>query len=185
MKIGYQRVSTLDQHPEAQEDRLRADGCEKIYTDHGVSGRKASRPEWDACLADLRKDDTLVVVRLDRMGRSVRNLIDVADTLRERGVNLRVLDQGIDTGSPAGRFFFHVLASLAEMEADILRERTVDGLEAAKARGRVGGAKAKLSPAQAREVRKLYAEGRRPREIMELFGISRATLYRYVGSEAA
>lgn len=185
MRIGYERVSTLDQHPEAQGDRLRADGCERIYTDHGESGRKASRPEWDKCLADLRQDDALVVVRLDRMGRSVRNLIQVADALRERGVNLRVLDQSIDTSTPAGRFFFHVLASLAEMEADILRERTMDGLQAARARGRVGGGKPKLSPVQVREVRKMFAAGRRPAEILALFPISRATLYRIVGTDAA
>src|SRR5256885_1412091 len=135
-RIGYARCSTSDQHPEAQADRLRADGCERIFTDTGVSGRKASRPEWDKCLDHLREGDILVVVRLDRMGRSVANLIDVVTSLKTRGVQFRAIDQGIDTTTPAGKFFFHVLAALAEMEADINHERTMDGLAAARARGR-------------------------------------------------
>ena len=186
MKIGYSRVSTDDQHPEAQADRLKSDGCERVFTDKGVSGRKASRPEWDRCLEHLREGDTLVVVRLDRMGRSVRNLIDVVAGLEARGVNLRVIDQGIDTGTSAGRFFFHVMASLAEMEADMIRERTMDGLEAARARGRRGGRKAKLSDAQAAEVCRMYAAKERTvAEIGALFGITRESVYRYVKAQAA
>ena len=181
VKIGYARVSTDDQHPEAQADRLRADGCEKVYTDTGVSGRKASRPQWDACLADLRRDDVLVIVRLDRAGRSVRNLIDVVGVLRERGVHLRVLDQAIDTSTAMGYFFFVVLSALAQMEADLIRERTLDGLAAARARGRQGGRKCKLSPAQGAEVKRLYDERRLTvQEIGELFGLSRRGVYDYV-----
>lgn len=180
-KIGYARVSTEDQHPEAQADRLLADGCERIFTDKGVSGRKASRPEWDKCLDHLRAGDTLVVVRLDRMGRSVANLIDVVSALKARDIQFRAIDQGIDTTTPAGKFFFHVMAALAEMEADIIRERTMDGLEAARARGRTGGRKPKLSDAQAAQVRKLYeAKDMTVAEIGDLFGITRESVYAYL-----
>jgi DNA invertase Pin-like site-specific DNA recombinase len=180
-KIGYARVSTNDQHPEAQADRLKADGCERVFTDKGVSGRKASRPQWDKCLDHLREGDTLVVVRLDRMGRSVLNLIDVVNDLKAKGVDMRVIDQGIDTGTPAGKFFFHVMAALAEMEADMIRERTNDGLAAARARGRKGGRRAKLNDAQAAEVRRLYAAREKTvAEIGELYGITRESVYRYV-----
>jgi DNA invertase Pin-like site-specific DNA recombinase len=180
-KIGYARVSTNDQHPEAQADRLRADGCERIFTDKGVSGRKASRPEWDKCLDHLREGDTLVVVRMDRMGRSVLNLINVVNELHARGTDIRAIDQGIDTTTAAGKFFFHVLAALAEMEADINHERTMDGLAAARARGRKGGRRPKLTPAQADQARKLYAAREMTvAEIGELFGITRESVYRYV-----
>lgn len=183
MKIGYARVSTNDQHPEAQADRLTANGCERVFSDKGESGRKASRPEWDRCLEHLREGDTLVVVRLDRMGRSVQNLIEVVNGLRARGIDLLVIDQAIDTSTPAGRFFFHTMAALAEMEADMIRERTMDGLEAARARGRVGGRKPKLSDAKAAEVRKMYAAKEKTvAEIGELFGITRESVYRYVKS---
>lgn len=182
MKVGYSRVSTNDQHPEAQADRLKADGCERV-TDKGVSGRKASRPQWERCLEHLREGDTLVVV-LDRIGRSVRNLIDVVTGLEARGVNLRVIDQGIDTSTSAGRFFFHVLSALAEMEADMIRERTHDGLKAG-ARGRTGGRKAKLTAAQAAQVRKLDAAREMTvAQIGELFGITRESVYRYVKQSA-
>jgi DNA invertase Pin-like site-specific DNA recombinase len=181
-KIGYARVSTDDQHPEAQADRLTADGCEIIFTDKGVSGRKASRPEWDRCLAYLRPGDTLVIIRLDRMGRSVRNLIDVANSLHDREISLRALDQAIDTSTPAGRFFFNVLAALAEMEADIIRERTMDGLAAARSRGRTGGRKAKFSGSQAAAMLEMYdARVKTVSEIAEIFGTSRRTVYDYIG----
>ena len=112
--IGYARVSTSDQNPEAQAARLRAHGCARVFSDHGVTGRLASRPQWDACRAFLRDGDVLVVTKLDRVGRSVGNLVSVAADLHEQGVGLVVLDQAIDTATPAGRMLFHVLAAIAE-----------------------------------------------------------------------
>src|SRR5712692_8372986 len=133
--IGYARVSTSDQNPEAQAARLHGHGCLRVFIDHGVTGRLASRPQWDACRAFLRDGDVLVVTKLDRIGRSVGNLVGVAGDLDRRGVDLIVLDQAINTGTPAGRMLFHVLAAIAEH--DLIPERTRDGLAAA--RGRHGG----------------------------------------------
>jgi DNA invertase Pin-like site-specific DNA recombinase len=185
MRIGYARVSTNDQHPEAQAERLTAAGCERVYTDKGVSGKLARRPQWDALLGQLRPGDVLVTVRLDRIGRSVKNLIEVTGDLAERKVDLVVLDQGIDTTTPAGRMLFHVLAAIAEFEHDLIRERTMDGLAAARARGRTGGRKAKLTPAQVAHARRLYDEvgedGKRAHtveEIGKLLGVTRTTVYR-------
>jgi DNA invertase Pin-like site-specific DNA recombinase len=186
MRIGYARVSTDGQTNDPQLDRLREAGCERVYTDV-ISGKLASRPEWDRCLDALRLGDVLVIVRLDRIGRSVKNLIEVVGSLGERGVDLLVLDQAIDTTTPSGKFMFHVLASLAEFERDLIRERTMDGLQAARARGRKGGRRAKLTNAQAAEVRRMYdARDKTVKEIGELFGITRESVYRYVkGKEAA
>lgn len=167
-----------------QGDRLNKRDLEQLANDGPWDAVvDTSRPQWDKCLEHLREGDTLVVVRLDHMGRSVRNLIAVANDLQARGVNLLVLDQAIDTSTPAGRFFFHTMA-LAEMEADMIRERTHDGLEAARARGRTGGRKAKLT-AQAAEVRRLdAAKEKTVKEIGELFGITRESVYRYVKQAA-
>lgn len=185
MRLGYSRVSTNDQHPEAQAERLKAAGCERVFTDRGVSGKLTRRPQWDALLGQLRPGDVLVTVRLDRIGRSVRNLIDVVRDLEERQVDLQVIDQGIDTSSPAGRLFFHLVAAIAEFERDLIIERTRDGLAAARARGRVGGRKRKLSPAQVAHARQLYDEvgddGKRAHtveEIGKLLGVDRGTVYR-------
>ncbi|MHB1430631.1 MAG: recombinase family protein [Streptosporangiaceae bacterium] len=185
MRLGYARVSTNDQHPEAQAERLKAAGCDKVFTDKGVSGKLARRPQWDRLLDQLRPGDALVTVRLDRIGRSVRNLLEVSALLHERGADLVVLDQGIDTSTPGGRFFYHVLAAMAEFEHDLIVERTRDGLVSARARGRVGGRKAKLSPDQVKHARELYDakgdDGRRKytvAQIGDLLGVNRVTVYR-------
>jgi DNA invertase Pin-like site-specific DNA recombinase len=176
--VGYARVSTRDQHPEAQTDALTAAGCERIFTDK-ASGKLARRPQLDKALEFLRADDVLVITKLDRLGRSVRNLIDLAEALKNRDVGLRVLDQGIDTTTPAGRMFFHVLAALAEFEASLISERTLDGLEAARARGRKGGRRPKLNDKQVALVRSMYASGEHTvTAIAETFGVTRPTIYR-------
>lgn len=186
-KVGYIRVSTTDQHPEAQRERLLAYGCDPalIFTDKGVSGAKASRPEWDRCLAQLRKGDVLVAVRLDRIGRSLRNVIDVLEELQRREVGLVFLDQSIDTTTAMGEFFFKLLAAFAELERNLIRERTRDGLAATKARGRQGGRKHRLTPEQQATARKLRADGHTIRDIGVMLGngkpVSRQTVYRALG----
>lgn len=186
MLIGYARVSTDQQNNDPQTDRLRAAGCERIYPDV-ITGKLASRPEWDKCLTALRRGDVLVIVRLDRIGRSVKNLIQVVTDLQARGVDLRVLDQAIDTTTPAGKFMFHVLASLAEFERDLIAERTRDGLAAARARGRTGGRKPKLSDKQQATVRRMYEaqgpDGKRQHTVAEIagvVGVHRTTIYQYL-----
>ncbi len=180
-KIGYARVSTSDQNPEAQAARLREHGCARVFTDHGVTGRLASRPQWDACRAFMRDGDVLMVTKLDRVGRSVGNLVRVAADLDEHGVDLVVLDQAIDTATPAGRMLFHVLAAIAEFEHDLIAERTRDGLSAARARhgGKLPPRGSSISPDKLAAARVLYQRGDMPaRRIAAAVGISRASLYR-------
>ena len=183
-RIGYARVSTNDQHPEAQADLLTAAGCARIFTDQGVSGKLAARPQWDACLDHLRRGDVLVITKLDRAGRSVKHLVDVGLSLRDRGIDLVVIQQGIDTTTAAGRLMFHVLAAIAEFEADLVSERTKDGLSAARTRGRVGGRKRKMDARQVNVARGMLAEHDdnglsryTGQQVADTFGVSRATLY--------
>lgn len=184
--IGYARVSTRDQHPEAQIDGLTAAGCdhENIYVDR-ASGKLARRPKLDAALAYLRPGDQLVVTKLDRLGRSLRNLIALAEQLAERGVGLRVLHQGIDTTTPAGKMFFHVLAALAEFEAALISERTLDGLEAARARGRKGGRPRRFTEQQVTSIRQLHGSGATVTELAATFSCSRPTIYSVLDVAAA
>lgn len=186
MRIGYGRVSTSDQHPEAQQDALHAAGCDKVFVDK-LSGKLASRPELDKALLMAREGDHLVITKLDRLGRSLRNLMDLSDLLRERGVELEVLDQGIDTSTPVGRMFFQILGAIAEFEHSLMVERTKQGLEAARARGRVGGQKPKLGKRQITLAREMYDEtgpdGKRRytvQQIADEFGVSRPTIYRHL-----
>ena len=179
--IGYERVSRLDQHPEAQAARLREHGCARIFTDRGVSGMKASRPQWDKCLDHLRQGDTLVTVRLDRIGRSIANLIEVVQLLAEHGVDLIVLDQAIATTTPAGRLMFHVIGAIAEFERDLIVERTRDGLAAARERhgGQLPVRGPSIDPGKLDVARQLFERGDIPaKRIAEIVGISRASLYR-------
>lgn len=175
--IGYARVSTRDQHAEAQHDALTAAGCAKVFTDK-ASGKLASRPKLDAALAYLRPGDTLVCTKLDRLGRSVHNLVELGLALAERGIDLRVLHQGIDTATPGGKLTFHILAAIAEFERDLISERTKDGLEAARARGRKGGRRPKLNERQVAMVKQMAASGEHTiSAIAETFKVSRPTIY--------
>ncbi|MGW3427896.1 recombinase family protein [Streptomyces melanosporofaciens] len=186
MRIGYGRVSTTDQHPEAQRDALEGAGCDQIFIDK-LSGKLASRPELDKALVALREGDHLVITKLDRLGRSLRNLMDLSDLFRERGVSLEVLDQGIDTSTPVGEMFFHILGAIAQFEHSLMVERTKQGLEAARARGRTGGQKPKLKARQIKLAQEMYDElggdGKRRytvQQIADEFGVSRPTIYRHL-----
>ena len=183
---GYARVSTREQHTEQQEARLKAAGAEKVFRDK-VSGTKASRPEWDQCLTQLRKDDTLLVVKLDRIGRSLINLVDVVNELGLRGVNIRCLDQGeIDTTTASGKLLFRIMAVIADWEREIIAERTVEGLKAAKARhgGKLPTRGSSYTPDQVALAKRLYAEreqsGMSVKRIAELVGCSRQYVYELV-----
>jgi DNA invertase Pin-like site-specific DNA recombinase len=178
MNIGYARVSTGEQTLDLQLDALAKDGCEKIFTET-ASGAKGDRPLLQDALAYARPGDTLVVWRLDRLGRSLPHLIATVAALRERGIGFRSLTEQIDTTTPGGKLIFHVFGALAEFERDLTRERTHAGLAAARARGRVGGRPKKLTRSQAALARRLYADGETDiATICQTLGISRATLYR-------
>ena len=189
-RYGYARVSTRAQNDDSQIDALNAAGCERVWMDK-ASGKLARRPKWDQCLDRLRRGDELVITRLSRAFRSVRHLTELAAELDERGIELIVLKQGIDTTTPAGRFMFHVIAAMDEMLADLISESTLEGLESARARGRVGGRKPKLSPLQTIKAREMYAEtsadGKRKytvNQIGETFAVSRKTIYRHLAPDA-
>src|ERR671938_690727 len=147
MLIGYARVSTQDQTLNLQLDRLKAAGCEKIFTDH-ISGTKAERPGLTDALSHLRPGDTLVVWRLDRLGRSLPHLIETVNGLQERGIGFKSLTESIDTTTSGGKLIFHIFGALAEFEREIIRERTKAGLQSARARGKAGGPKHKLTQKQ-------------------------------------
>lgn len=184
MQIGYARVSTQDQTLALQQDALKAAGCDHIFTDT-LSGALAERPGLTDALAYVRPGDTLVVWRLDRLGRSLKNLIEVVTTLEGRGIGFKSLTESIDTTTSGGKLIFHVFGALAEFERDLIRERTKAGLAAARARGRQGGrpsATAFRDPAKLAVARKLYEEKQTPvGTICSMFKVSRATFYRYVG----
>ena len=162
MLIGYARVSTQDQNLELQREALSKAGCKKVFEDK-VSGTRADRPGLAKTLEMLREGDTLVVWKLDRLGRSVKQLVDLVGDLHKHGVQFRSLTDSIDTGTPSGRFFFHVMASLAEMERELTVERTRAGLEVAKQLGRKGGRKPKMTDSKIESAKKLLASGVPPR----------------------
>lgn len=178
MFIGYARVSTGDQRLDLQLDALKRAGCEQVFSDQ-LSGAKAERPGLAAAQSHLRAGDTLVVWKLDRLGRSVRQLVEFVGELSSRQVHFMSITDGIDTSTPAGRFFFHIMAALAEMERDLIRERTRAGLASAKARGRNGGRPPKLSAQQVRHARRLLEDpSTTSEEVARTLGVSRSTLYR-------
>ncbi|WP_207533625.1 recombinase family protein [Desertivirga arenae] len=183
MKIGYARVSTQDQNLELQIDALKKDGCEKIFKETG-SGKNKERPGLRELMEHLRANDTVVVWKLDRLGRSLKDLIDLVGEFEAKGANFVSLNDRIDTSTPAGKFVFNVFASLAEFEREIIRERTVAGLAAARVRGRNGGRPEGLSPEalnKANSAFLLFQSGEKTvKEISKELGISRATCYRYI-----
>jgi DNA invertase Pin-like site-specific DNA recombinase len=183
MLIGYARVSTHDQNLELQREALTRAGCQKIFEDK-VSGTRAERPGLTKALEMLREDDTFVVWKLDRLGRSVKQLVDLVGSLHKQGIQFKSLTDAIDTGSPSGRFFFHVMASLAEMERELTVERTRAGLEVARQLGRKGGRKPKMTKSKIGAAKKLLASGVPPREVAKNLGVSVPTLYRWVPASA-
>jgi len=178
MMIGYARVSTLEQNLDLQQDALIKAGCEKVFEDK-ASGTRMNRPGLVKALELLRDGDTLVIWKLDRLGRSVKQLVDMVGELHKQNIQFRSLTDAIDTGTPSGRFFFHVMASLAEMERELTVERTRAGLEVAKRLGRKGGRKPKMTASKIESAKRLLASGVPPREVAKNLGVSVPTLYRW------
>lgn len=180
MVIGYARVSTNDQNPQLQIDALKKAGCKRIFQEH-ASGRNVTRPELTACLARLGKGDTLTIWRLDRLGRSLRDLIQIVQHLDSEGIQLVSLNENINTKTATGKLVFHIFATLAEFERSLLTERTQAGLEAARARGRLGGRKRVTNTKQDAQIRALWESGKfTASEISKQFGISMPTFFRRV-----
>lgn len=183
MKFGYTRVSTGDQNPDLQIDQLRAEGCDEIVSEV-ASGVKTNRPVLESLLDKARKGDVIIVWKLDRLGRSLKHLVNLVSTLMEKGIGLKSLQDPIDTTNAQGRLVFNIFASLAEFERDLIVERTQAGLNAARARGRTGGRPKGLSKAaqkKALAAEALYTKGDMSvNEIADNLNISKATLYKYL-----
>jgi len=178
MIIGYARVSKDDQNLDAQTDALQAAGAERIFADK-ISGSMRKRPELDKLLDQVRPGDVIVVAKYDRLARSLRDLLDIVDTIKNRHAGFRSLAEDIDTTTPAGRLVFHVFASIAQFERERISERTREGLQAAKARGRVGGRPPALTTAQKTEARRMRDDEQRSiSEIARLFKVSERTVRR-------
>lgn len=179
MDFGYARVSTADQNPDHQIDALLRAGVDEqnIHIDY-ASGAKASRPEFDILLKRLRDGDTLKATRLDRISRSLLHLVVLGDDLRSRGVGLHIIEQGIDSSTPEGRAMFGMLGVMAELQRELILANTQDGLAAARARGRIGGRRSRLSEQQAKLAQELYDKREKTvQEIADLFGVPRTTVY--------
>jgi DNA invertase Pin-like site-specific DNA recombinase len=183
LRIGYARVSTLDQNPDLQLERLREAGCERIIIEK-ASGARADRPELTHLLQDILRDgDTLVIWKLDRLARSLKQLIETAEDLKGRRIGLVSLTDAIDTSSPGGMLVFHMLGAIAEFERALIRERTAAGLVEARRKGRVGGRPRKIEAKELAAARALLADGSlTSKEVAAKFGISKATLYRHLGT---
>ena len=182
MKFGYARVSTADQKLSLQLDALQKAGCEQIFQEH-ISGAKADRPELAKLIATLRPGDEVIVWKLDRLGRSLQHLIDLVAQFDEKGIAFSSLNDHIDTGTPAGKLVFRIFASLAEFERELIRERTMAGLAAARAKGRTGGKPKGLSEEakkQARVAESLHKEKYPIKEIARQLKLSRTTVYKYL-----
>jgi DNA invertase Pin-like site-specific DNA recombinase len=178
MKYGYARVSTDDQTLALQLVALKQAGCKTVFKDDGLSGATTKRPALLRCLKKLEHGDTLTVWKLDRLGRSLRDLITMLDDLKQRGVKFRSLTEAIDTATPTGRAMWQMIGVLAELERSLISERTRAGVKAAKARGVKFGRKRKLTPQQVAHARKLIDDNESPRAVAAGYSVSRATLYR-------
>jgi DNA invertase Pin-like site-specific DNA recombinase len=183
MLIGYARVSTPEQDLTPQLEALLAAGCERTFSDK-ASGAKADRAGLAEALSHARCGDIMVVWKLDRLGRTMKGLVDLSAELAGRGIGLKSLTDGIDTGGTAGKLVFHIMAAMAEMERDLIRERTTAALIVARRGGRVGGRKTVMTPRRVEAARKLLASGMSAREIAPTIGVSVATLYRHLPAAA-
>ena len=182
MKIGYARTSTLDQNLDLQLDALQNCGCEKIYQEQ-VSSIRDKRPQLENCLQSLRAGDVLYIWRLDRLGRSLKDLINIVNQLQDIGCELVSVKESIDTSTTAGKLTFHLFASLAEFERELIRERTQAGLLSARARGRMGGRPEKLKESEKQMIRQLMSDRQNSAtNIAKQFGVSRATVYKVANS---
>lgn len=179
MLIGYIRVSTSEQNTDLQRNALMSANCDLILEDK-ISGKSRDRPGLKKALRALGRGDTLVVWKLDRLGRSMQHLVMLTEELRERGVNFRSLTDSIDTSTPMGRFFFHVMGALAEMERELIVERTRAGLAAAREKGRVGGRRRLMTPEITERARRMLAQGATLLQVSLVIGVSVKTLYRYI-----
>lgn len=179
MLIGYARVSTLDQNPALQEDALQAAGCERIFLDR-ISGAQANRPALQESLSFARSGDTIVVWRLDRLARSVTDLIQITQSLNEAGIGFKSLTETIDTTTTGGRLVFTVFAAIAQFERDLIRERTMAGLAAARSRGKIGGRPRVMTPDKVEAAKRLLLSGMNAREVAQAVGVSTPTLYRHI-----
>src|SRR3984885_15003568 len=178
MKYGYARVSTDDQSPALQLTALKRAGCKTVFKDEGLSGATSKRPALTRCLKTLQPGDTLTVWKLDRLGRSLRDLITMLDDLRARGVKFRSLTEAIDTETPTGRAMWQMIGVLAELEKSLISERTRAGVKDAQRRGVKFGRKPRLSTEQIAHARKLIDQGEDRQKVAELFKVGRKTLYR-------
>ena len=179
MLIGYIRVSTNEQNTDLQRNALKSANCDLILEDK-ISGKSRDRPGLKKALRTLGRGDTLVVWKLDRLGRSMQHLVMLTEELRERGVNFRSLTDSIDTSTPMGRFFFHVMGALAEMERELIVERTRAGLTAAREKGRIGGRRRLMTPEITERARRMLAQGATLLQVSLVIGVSVKTLYRYI-----
>lgn len=179
MKIGYARVSTMDQNLDRQIDALTKAGCKKIFSEK-ASGKSKNRPELQRMLEYMRSGDQVVVTKLDRIGRNTKNLIELSEQFESKGVDFISLGDSIDTSTATGRLFFSVLAAIAQFEADLNRERTLEGLAAAKRRGNTGGRPKKDSEMVDRAIKMYNAKTFTVREISQATGLSKSSIYRYL-----
>ncbi|WP_374987690.1 flagellar phase variation DNA invertase Hin [Salmonella enterica] len=177
--IGYIRVSTIDQNIDLQRNALTCANCDRIFERCRISGKIANRPGLKRALKYVNKGDTLVVWKLDRLGRSVKNLVALISELHERGAHFHSLTDSIDTSSAMGRFFFHVMSALAEMERELIVERTLAGLAAARAQGRLGGRPRAINKHEQEQISRLLEKGHPRQQLAIIFGIGVSTLYRY------